>query len=207
MCPSTLNTLVLGKVLIRTAGMAPGRRGHRPPAIVSPACTTSAIIPLQLRAKPDLIFQMQIRMTLCNPSKQTQQCFLGILPKLTPAIPLHSLPSTEAQPAPFLQCISKFANLDPPQSIICYKLPLQKLSCHNMNLHETIRINTDVFSQVHFHQDKRINSQSAEIILLVRTGSSSPPVEIHHRRNYIGSPTVPINKGFLLGNKYFSFIP
>lgn len=111
------HNLVLGKVFIRTAWLALGRGGHRSPAAVSPACTTFAIIPPQLRVKPDLIFQMQIRMTLRNPSEQTRQCFLGFLPKLTPVIPLHVLPSMEAQPAPLSQCISKFASLDPPRSI------------------------------------------------------------------------------------------
>lgn len=169
-CPG--HTLVLGKVLIRTAWLAPGSGGHSSPAFVSPACTTSAIVPPQPGVKPDLTFQMQIRMTLCNPSEQTLQCFLGFLPKLTPVIPLHSLPSTEAQPAPHSHCISKFASLDPPQLIILYKFLFHNLSCHNMNLHETIRTKTDPFSQVHFCQGKRVNSQLAEIILLVMTGGS-----------------------------------
>lgn len=76
-----------------------------------------------------------------------------------------------------------------------------------MNLRETMRIKTDAFSQVHFYQDKCINSRSAEIIFLVITGCSNPPVEIHHRRNYIWSPALPANKGFLPRNKYCSSIP
>lgn len=76
-----------------------------------------------------------------------------------------------------------------------------------MNLRETIRIKTDAFSKFHFYQDKCINSRSAEIIFLVITGRSNPPVEIHHRRNYIWSPALPANKGFLPGNKYCSSIP
>lgn len=41
--------------------------------------------------------------------------------------------------------------------------------CHHIILYETIRIKTDAFSQIHFDQDKCLNSQSAEIILLVMT--------------------------------------
>lgn len=117
--PTALNTLQFWeRSSFRTVQLGPGRRGHSSPAIVSLACTTFAIIPPQPRVKPDLIFQMQIRMTLRNPSEQTRQCFLGFLPKLTPVIPLHSLPSTEPQPAPHSHCISKFVSLDPPQLII-----------------------------------------------------------------------------------------
>lgn len=81
--PCLEHTPVLGKVFIRTAWLAPGRRGHSSAAIVSPACTTFAIIPAQLRVTPHLLFQMQIRMTLSKPSQQARQCFLGFLPKLT----------------------------------------------------------------------------------------------------------------------------
>lgn len=110
------------------------------------------------------------------------------------------------------QHISKSVSLYPLKLIrrkaLCYKFLLPSLSCH-VNLCEAIRIKTGALPWLCFDGDECINSQSAEIFLLVVLVAKTihPPIKIHLKRSYIWSPTLPINSGFLPGNKRLGFIP
>lgn len=108
-------------------------------------------------------------------------------------------------------CISKLASLDPLELtqgwITFYKFLLPNLTCHHMNLCETVRIKTGVFSQAHLDQ-KFIISWSAEIILLVMiVAKMQQPTCRNSPQKQLCSPTLSTNKGYLPDNKHFSFMP